>query len=618
MRLQMGITKSRHGTTYYAIKKVPPRLQEAVARVLGRDKQRQVFLKRSLHTKDAGEANRRAKAVQIEFDRILEQAQELLAERPVRDTLSDTEIKLIADHHYADMLHSDDAETREGLGRDTMMRAIAKQLDAAGVSYTMPIPPSENTPQFGLSDADMQRRTADLQFELPIMKAALASGDVSKVSEHLDELLDLFGINLDRKSEAYRRLGLAVLRRNVAALEAIQKRTEGQPIETPPLSAVDRAPSPSGETLKAAFEGWKRDRERSPRTLIDYERATKLFTELHGDISIANIRRVQARQFREALKDVPLKRTGKLLKASLPELAQWGHEHPEAQKISAATINKLLGGVQTVCRWARKEHLLPDDWADPFADMRLDEGDSERAPFEADELRTIFSTPVFTKGERPKGGQGEAAFWLPLLALFGGERLSELGSLRASDVAYNAMIGAPAIHIHAEAKAGKRIKTKKSERYVPVHPQLVELGFLDFVAARGKAHGEKTWLFPQLAPGTTGAASFSKWFGRYIGTHGVTDAGKVFHSFRHNFIDAMRMAGVSAEINTALVGHSDGSVHGKYGAKDAATRFRHLLHEAVERVAYPGLDLSRLKNATGPDVTDANSKSTRTAEPVGS
>ncbi len=32
MRLLMGISKNRHGT-YYAVKKVPERLQEAVARV---------------------------------------------------------------------------------------------------------------------------------------------------------------------------------------------------------------------------------------------------------------------------------------------------------------------------------------------------------------------------------------------------------------------------------------------------------------------------------------------------------------------------------------------------------------------------------------------------------
>ena len=38
MRLLMGVSKNRHGT-YYAIKKVPAHLQEAVARVLDKDKE---------------------------------------------------------------------------------------------------------------------------------------------------------------------------------------------------------------------------------------------------------------------------------------------------------------------------------------------------------------------------------------------------------------------------------------------------------------------------------------------------------------------------------------------------------------------------------------------------
>jgi hypothetical protein len=67
MRLVMGLTKDRHGT-YYARKKVPPRLQEPMARVLDNGKERQTWLKRSLGTKDPKEANRRVKPVQIEFD----------------------------------------------------------------------------------------------------------------------------------------------------------------------------------------------------------------------------------------------------------------------------------------------------------------------------------------------------------------------------------------------------------------------------------------------------------------------------------------------------------------------------------------------------------------------
>jgi hypothetical protein len=68
------------------------------------------------------------------------------------------------------------------------------------------------------------------------------------------------------------------------------------------------------------------------------------------------------------------------------------------------------------------------------------------------------------------------------------------------------------------------------------------------------------------------------------------------HSFRHSFIDALRLAGVPGEINFALVGHTDPSVNGKYGAKDKAVRFRHRLAEAIASVAYAGLDLSHVMN----------------------
>jgi hypothetical protein len=400
MRRMRNVIKDRHGT-YYARKMVPSALQEAVARALGNDKARQVWLKRSLGTKDLETANKRAKAVLIEFDRTLERAEALAAPRPLRTSLSPVEIKRMAEYHYARKLASHDEYLRVGPENERAMRELDPDVDWDG-----PIP------EFGLSQGQIADANVTIKEVLQEAEAALAQGNIRHIEFQIAQVLAAFQINLSHKSSAYRELGLALLRAEVRALRAIQQRQAGEPVETPPLPAMDLTQPDSGETLRAAFEGWKRDRERSPRTLIDYDRATKLFTELHGDIPVASIRRVQAKGFREALKNVPLKRTGKLLKAPLPELAQWGHEHPEAQKISAATINKLLGGVQTICRWARKEHLLPDDWADPFADMRLDEGDSERAPFEADELRTIFSTPVFTKGERPKGGQGEAAFWL--------------------------------------------------------------------------------------------------------------------------------------------------------------------------------------------------------------
>jgi hypothetical protein len=164
---------------------------------------------------------------------------------------------------------------------------------------------------------------------------------------------------------------------------------------------------PAAESLRAAFEGWQKARNPSSGTLAEYERAIRLFTELHGDMPVVNIKRSHARQFREALQDVPRHRQGDLLKASLPELAEWGRKHPDTAGLSEGTINKLLGGVQAIAVWARDQGVIPDDvpWSDPFARMRLEEDESDREPFTIADLKVVFGSPVFTQANAPRAAR---------------------------------------------------------------------------------------------------------------------------------------------------------------------------------------------------------------------
>jgi hypothetical protein len=76
----------------------------------------------------------------------------------------------------------------------------------------------------------------------------------------------------------------------------------------------------------------------------------------------------------------------------------------------------------------------------------------------------------------------------------------------------------------------------------------------------------------------------------------VSDIAKVFHSFRHSFIDALRVANVGDEVKH-LLGWSGGGIPARYGAKDKAARFRHRLAEAIASAAYTGLDLSNVSYA---------------------
>ena len=597
MRRFMGITKNSHGV-YVARKTVPKRLREAVAQVLQRDKPRVSFLQRSLRTKNLQEANILAKPVLVEFDQILARAESRLADRPVVAELDDRRIKEIAEYHYASILEEDEDLRRDGSGSQQVYLNVAEDLAKREKVVRLGYP-LEEPREFGLADRELDKMKNSVDWALGASAEALTRGDIAYVADELDELLDNFCINLDKRSAAFRRLGMAVLREQVKAFRAIEQRNKGEVIETPQVLDPDaNAPRAVGG-LREAFEGWKKQKKRSPNTLIEYGKAIDRFAELHGDLPVAKITKRHVREFREALQDMPLKRTGNLRKAALPELQKWGKENPDVPKLAAGTINKLLGGCQAVAVWARDNGIIPDEmpWSDPFARMRLEEDEPSRESWQVSELRVLFSSSVYSHSDRPQGGRGEAAFWLPLLGLFTGARLGELAPLRTSDIVQDEETRIVSIKIVDKEAQGKRLKTKSSRRTVPVHPELKRLGFLQYVEDRRKAEGDSATLFPLLTVGPRGglAESWSKWFGRYIRGIGITNTDRVFHSLRHTFKDALRKAGVSEDINDALLGQAGGGVGRGYGAKDMERRFGlERLSETVEKVRYVGLDLSPL------------------------
>ena len=187
MRAIMGIVKNRHGT-YEARRKVPKRLEEATATVLGVSKRRQSWLKKSLGTKDLREANIRAKPVLMEFDRTLARAEALIAERPVRANLAPAEIARMAELHYAKVLADDEAQRRDGTGSEAVFQSVARQLADAGIEATTPFHIG-SVPEFGLSDREVYKRGEDLDYAITMAERALARGDISWVLENVEGCL---------------------------------------------------------------------------------------------------------------------------------------------------------------------------------------------------------------------------------------------------------------------------------------------------------------------------------------------------------------------------------------------------------------------------------------------
>ena len=598
MRVGMGLIKNEHGV-WHVRKKVPKALEAATATVIGASKPRVSWFKETLRTKDQKQAKIRAKPVMMKFDRVLAQADALLAERPLRMSLNEKEIQQISDYFYAHELGADEALREEGIGSDPLFADIHRQLTEAGIEFDTPFDPHTQHGS-GLSPRMMHKIEEDVSIVLPAAQRALARGDIGFIRYELNELLQVFRINLDPNCPDYRKVALAVIKANVRALKDIAARHKGEPIDTPKLLEPSQHSPIHGEGLDAAYSAWLKAKKRSASAVREFAHAIARFKELHGDLAITQITRRHVREFREALQLIPKRRAGKLKEASLPDLVEWTRKHPGAECISPATVNKLLGGVQAVLVWARDNGMIPDEmpWADPFSNMRLDEPRSTRQPWEPDELQVLFGSPVFTQGTRPVAGRGEAAFWLPLLALYTGARLNELAPITVRDVKSDETSGFQYLTVIEDLETGRSVKTEGSVRAVPIHPELVRVGFLEFVAHRKAAAGEAARLFPLLTRGSNGGfgEAWSKWFGRYKRTLGINNPDSVFHSFRHGFKDALRASSVGEDVNDALTGHSGGNAVARgYGAKEMLRRFGlPVLHEAVAKASYPGLDLSRL------------------------
>jgi integrase len=192
----------------------------------------------------------------------------------------------------------------------------------------------------------------------------------------------------------------------------------------------------------------------------------------------------------------------------------------------------------------------------------------------------------------------DARFWLPILALYQGARLEELADLYGRDVRRvdeTWIVRIEETEGNAEGRH-RRLKTKNATRVVPLHPEIIRLGFLGYV--RDKAPGSDDPLFPDLRPqGKDGKRGprITRWFVEYRKAIGIYREGVGMHAFRHTANTRLRdaISDWQQERHVAcLLGHSQGGGEGRErydkgpGLK-AVARTLALLH-------HPEVDLSHL------------------------
>lgn len=321
-------------------------------------------------------------------------------------------------------------------------------------------------------------------------------------------------------------------------------------------------------TLTQLIDRWAAEKKPTEKSVLMWRRTARDFTEVTSGVPVEGITKRHVLDFKDRM----------LTAGSSP-----------------ATVDSRLNHLRSLFRYAIANDLLAADPANGVKAPASKRAKEARLPFDAASLKALFSGPVHSAGQRPKRGGGEASFWLPLLALFTGARLNELGQLRTSDILQERYSKdgkdtfAWVIRITADEADGLRLKNQGSARRVPIHPTLIDLGFLRYIEGL-QTQGEFK-LFPDLRADRFGAVTgnWSKWFGPYLRSRNVMNPKIVFHSFRHSFKHYARESGISKSVNDALTGHESGDVADSYGGLEYPLK---PLVEAIDQYQVPDLDLS--------------------------
>jgi len=278
----------------------------------------------------------------------------------------------------------------------------------------------------------------------------------------------------------------------------------------------------------------------------------KLFVKSVDDIAANTLQRTHIVQFKDLLLNLPKnkEKSKKYKHMSIDELRLMNT--PTEERISTATIKGYIDRITSFLDWGESNGYFSSGLDAPLKNAKKGLKTNKRANarrdvFSDDDLSKLFSSKQYTQGKHKRASH----HWAPLLAIFTGARLGEICSLSKEDVRHDKNSDFWYLDINGN------VKTDCSVRFIPIHQQLIKLGFINFVK------GQSNRLFPELQKTKNGYGdTLSKWFNNtYLNASNcnvgqLASENKCFHSFRHTFLDAFKQQGLNLLIAEELAGHS--------------------------------------------------------------
>ncbi len=286
----------------------------------------------------------------------------------------------------------------------------------------------------------------------------------------------------------------------------------------------------------------------------DYQVVLRFLSEfIDPGAPVSQVTRDHCRQVVGLLKRFPANANKRqALRGLRPLQASAEAERLGIPPMSPTTANSYLSKMSALFRWAAREGLIDRNTAEGLLLPETTHRRDARRPFSVVQMNKILLSNIFLE---PRSGWNHRQ-WVFLLGLYGGLRLNEACTLRCEDV--EEKDGVPVVLIRPDEEGVKRLKTRAATRMVPLHPTLVELGFLDYVRRQRESGNEV--LFPDLRADRRGyySDSYQRWFARHLKKIGAAAPRTSFHSTRHCFRDGLREAGAPREVVTAVGGWAGG------------------------------------------------------------
>ncbi len=264
----------------------------------------------------------------------------------------------------------------------------------------------------------------------------------------------------------------------------------------------------------------------------------------------------------------------------------------DIKRLSQGALGKHLRALSGFYKIQFQKGEMEDEG--PTKHYRISKGAPERKErviWPTDMLVKLFSAPLWTgaKSINRLRHQGNVLlanhkYWLPILALFHGNRTEEFAQLRIQDLREEDGI----FCFYLTNEEGLKLKNNNSKRCVPIHPFVKTLGFLDYYRSiSGNSTGR---LFPEMKRDTFEkkfGPNFSKWFTRYRQEIGVYVLLQDAHSFRHNATNKLYEMDVAEHLIDELTGHKGGSISRQvYKGKMPIVK----LYAAIAKIEWPEVE----------------------------